>query len=196
MEKKVSLCVAAALCALSASATVWYVAPDGTGGGTSSTDRGDAQIVVNTKMKAGDTVYFAPGTYNLDAQKGVNPNTGYGVYFILGSTGDIANLIVVGESENPEDVRLVGTPSDRMRIIYCATGGHQIRNLLMTGGYTDYQGAGICMADSFVPKHEQSFFASNCVLGPALLPPPPPDLPEGMSPFGMIVSPGGKWERF
>ena len=151
-------------CAFAASATNWYVSPDGTGGGTSPTDRGDAQVVVNTKMNAGDTVYFAPGTYTLDDQKGVNPNTGYGVYFRLGSSDNITNLKVIGESDNPEEVRLVGTPADRMRIFYCSTGGHQFRNLFLTGGYTDYQGAGICMADSFVPKHEQSFFVSNCIV--------------------------------
>ena len=72
------LCVA--LFAPAASATNWYASPDGTGGGTSPTDRGEA-ITAMLKMATGDTLYFAPGTYNLDKNKSQAANYGYGAYF-------------------------------------------------------------------------------------------------------------------
>ena len=52
----------------------------GTGGGTSPTDRGEA-ITAMLKMASGDTLYFAPGTYNLDKNKSQVANYGYGTYF-------------------------------------------------------------------------------------------------------------------
>lgn len=144
----------------------WYTSPTGTGGGTSPTDPGEA-ITTSRKMGTGDTLHFAPGTYNLDRTKSESNTAGYGVYFLMptASSGtSVSNLTFVGESDNPEDVRLVGTPADKMRIFYCATGGHTIRNILISGGYTDYQGAGVCMADDFLGKHEQAFTISNCVV--------------------------------
>ena len=74
-----------------------------------------------------------------------------------------SSLTFSGESDNPEDVRLVGTQTDKMRVFYFATGGHVIRNLLVSGAYTDYQGAAFCMSDDFRGKHEQAFTVSNCV---------------------------------
>ena len=61
------LCVA--LFASAASATNWYASPDGTGGGTSPTDRGEA-ITTMLKMASGDTLYFAPGTGKRDGCAG------------------------------------------------------------------------------------------------------------------------------
>ena len=63
--KKRSAFICVALLASAASATNWYVSPDGTGGGTSTTDRGEV-ITTSQKMNTGDTMYLAPGTYNLD----------------------------------------------------------------------------------------------------------------------------------
>ena len=158
------LCVA--LFAPAASATNWYASPDGTGGGTSPTDRGEV-ITVSRKMNTGDTLYLAPGTYNLDKTKSESNISGSGTYIRVptkskGTT--VSSLTFIGESDNPEDVRLVGTTNDMMRIFYLATGGHTIRNLLISGGYTSYQGAGVCMADGFVGQHERAFTISNCVV--------------------------------
>ena len=148
-------------CAQNISATDWYASPEGTGGGTSPTDRGEA-ITTMLKMASGDTLYFAPGTYNLDKNKSQAANYGYGAYFR--TLDNTFNLKFIGESDNPEDVRLVGTPADGMRIFYFKEGGHVLRNLLCSGGYTSYQGAGLCMSDAYVVKHEQSFTASNCIV--------------------------------
>lgn len=164
LKMAASLC--GLLCAFAASATDWYVSPDGTGGGTSPTDRGEA-ITTSQKMNSGDTLHFAPGTYNLDKTKSESNVAGSGSYFRMPtkSKGEtISNLTFIGESDNPEDVRLIGTPADKMRIFYFATGGHVVRNLYISGGYTEYQGAGLCMADSYRGKHEQAFTASNCVV--------------------------------
>ena len=155
----------AALFASAASATNWYASPDGTGGGTSPTDRGEV-ITTSQKMSTGDTLYLAPGTYNLDKTKSESNVSGSGTYIRVptkskGTT--VSNLTFIGESDNPEDVRLVGTQTDKMRVFYFATGGHVIRNLLVSGAYTDYQGAAFCMSDDFRGKHEQAFTVSNCV---------------------------------
>ena len=169
---KLCLLLCGTLCAFTASATDWYTSPDGTGGGTSPTDRGEA-ITTMLKMASGDTLYFAPGTYNLDKSKSTLPNYGYGVYFM--TPANISNLTFIGESDKPEDVRLVGKSStDGMRIFYFQKGGHVLRNLLISGGYTSYQGAGLCMSDDFlkypngtyreVSDHEQAFTASNCIV--------------------------------
>ncbi|MBO7686448.1 MAG: hypothetical protein J6V72_08695 [Kiritimatiellae bacterium] len=159
-KRQLAACLFALSCAFAASATNWYVSPDGTGGGTSPTDRGEA-ISTSLKMGAGDTVYFAPGTYNLDKNQSASPNYGSGAYFRV----SVNNATFIGESDNPEDVRLVGTgETDGMRIFYFSTQGHVLRNLLVSGGYTSYQGAGLCMADNFVSTHEQAFFVSNCVV--------------------------------
>jgi len=157
---KIATFFCAMFCVLAVSATNWYVSPDGTGGGTSPTDRGEA-ISTSLKMGAGDTIYFAPGTYNLDKDQSAAQNYGSGAYFRV----SVNNATFIGESDNPEDVRLVGTgETDGMRIFYFTTQGHVLRNLLVSGGYTSYQGAGLCMADNFVTTHEQAFFVSNCVV--------------------------------
>jgi hypothetical protein len=166
VERKLAAFLLGAFCAFAVSATDWYVSPDGTGGGTSPTDRGEA-ITTSRKMNTGDTLHFAPGTYNLDKTKSESNVAGSGSYFRMPtkSKGEtISNLTFIGESDNPEDVRLIGTPADKMRIFYFATGGHVVRNLYISGGYTDYQGAGLCMADGYRGKHEQAFTASNCVV--------------------------------
>ena len=72
--------------------------------------------------------------------------------------------MLIGETGNPEDVRLVGTHADKKRIVYFHHGGNVIRDLLISGGFTDYQGAGICMADSIIGNPEAAFCASNCVV--------------------------------
>ncbi len=150
---------------LAASSTVWYASPDGTGGGTSPTDRGEV-ITTSQKMSTGDTLYLAPGTYNLDKTKSESNISGSGTYIRVPTKSKgvtVSNLTFIGESDNPEDVRLVGTQTDKMRVFYFATGGHVIRNLLVSGAYTDYQGAAFCMSDDFRGKHEQAFTVSNCV---------------------------------
>ena len=159
---RILLVIGAAVVAFTASAADWYVAPGGTGGGTSPSDRGDVMdVLYNGQVASGDTIHLAVGTYNLDVNK--SPESiypGAGGYLLA----KVDNLTFIGESDNPEDVRLVGTPSDRMRIFVAYNGGCVLRNLLMTGGYTDYQGAGICMASSFIGKPESAFYVSNCVV--------------------------------
>ena len=128
------LCVA--LFAPAASATNWYASPDGTGGGTSPTDRGEV-ITTSQKMSTGDTLYLAPGTYNLDKTKSQVNSYGSGSYIRIPKTSTstvVSNLTFIGESDNPEDVRLIGKPADGMRILYLQYGGHVIRNLLISGG--------------------------------------------------------------
>ena len=159
--KKRSAFICVALLVSAASATNWYVSPDGTRGGTSPTDRGEA-ITIMRKMASGDTLYFASGTYNLDKTKSQAQTYGSGAYFR--TPDNITNLKFIGESGNPEDVRLIGTPADGMRIFYFKAGGHVLRNLLVSSGCTSYQGAGLCMSDDFREKHEQAFTASNCVV--------------------------------
>ena len=156
----------AALFASAASATNWYASPDGTGGGTSPTDRGEV-ITTSQKMSTGDTLYLAPGTYNLDRTKSQVNSYGSGSYIRIPKTSSstkVSNLTFIGESDNPEDVRLIGKPADGMRILYFQEGGHVIRNLLISGGYTSYQGAGICMGDGYRGKHEQAYTVSNCIV--------------------------------
>ena len=144
------------------SAANWYVSPNGTGGGTSSSDRGDLMdVLYNGQIANGDTIHLAVGTYNLDVSKSPEGHVpGYGGYLLAKAD----NLTFIGESDNPEDVRLVGTPSDQMRIFVVYNSGCVFRNLLLTGGYTIAQGAGICMADKFVGNPGSAFTASNCVV--------------------------------
>ena len=156
------LTIGAAAVALTASAADWYVAPDGTGGGMSPSDRGDAMSVLyNGQIASGDTIHFAAGTYNLDVSK-IPSGSNYGAY--LRVPNGISNLTLIGETGNPEDVRLVGNPSDSKRILYFNHGGNIVRDILISGGRTDYQGAGICMPDSLIGNPESAFCASNCVV--------------------------------
>ncbi|MBQ6008151.1 MAG: hypothetical protein IJL17_06400 [Kiritimatiellae bacterium] len=165
--KKRSAFICVALLASAASATNWYASPDGTGGGTSPTDRGEV-ITTSQKMNTGDTMYLAPGTYNLDKTKSQVNSYGSGSYIRIPKTSTstvVSNLTFIGESDNPEDVRLIGKPADGMRILYLQYGGHVIRNLLISGGYTSYQGSGICMGDDLRgAKHVQAYTASNCIV--------------------------------
>ena len=164
--KKRSAFICVALLVFAASATDWYVSPDGTGGGTSPSDRGEV-ITTSQKMNTGDTMYLAPGTYNLDKTKSQVNSYGSGSYIRIPKTSTstiVSNLTFIGESDNPEDVRLIGKPADGMRILYLQQGGHVIRNLFISGGYTSYQGSGICMGDDLRGKHEQAYTASNCVV--------------------------------
>ena len=154
--------IGAATVALTALAADWYVAPDGTGGGTSPSDRGDLMdVLYNGQVASGDTFHLAAGTYNLDVSKSPEGHIpGYGGYLLA----KVDNLTFIGESDNPENVRLVGTPSHQMRIFVVYNGGCVLRNLLMTGGYTIAQGAGICIAEAFIGNPEAAFCASNCVV--------------------------------
>ncbi len=156
------LVIGAVAVALTAAAADWYVAPGGTGGGTSPSDRGDVMdVLYNGQVASGDTIHLAAGTYNLDVNKSSESiYPGYGGYLLAKAD----NLTFIGESDNPEDVRLVGTPSDQMRIFVVYNGGCVLRNLLMTGGYTIAQGGGICMAEAFRGNPGAAFSASNCVV--------------------------------
>lgn len=160
--KRLLLMICAAASALGVSAADWYVAPNGTGGGTSQSDRGGLMdVLYNGQIANGDTIYLAAGTYNLDVSRSPEHGyPGYGGYLLV----NVDNLTLIGESGNPEDVRLVGTPSDQMRIFVVYNSGCVLRNLLMTGGYTIAQGAGICIAGKFVGNPEAAFCASNCVV--------------------------------
>ena len=162
MKKLLIIGMAAA--AFTASAADWYVAPGGTGGGTSPSNRGDLMgVLYNGQVASGDTIHIASGTYNLDKNKSPYPSYGSGVYLVP----PVSGVTFVGESGNPEDVRLVGSPAtDGMRIFYClpSVGGHVIRDLTVSGGYTDYQGAGFCMDGGFIGNPEAAFTASNCVV--------------------------------
>ena len=156
------LIIGTAAVAFTASAVDWHVAPGGTGGGTSPSDRGDAMSVLyNGQVASGDTIHFAAGTYNLDVNK-IPAGSDYGAY--LRVPNGISNLTLIGETGNAEDVRLVGNPSDKKRIIYFHHGGNVVRDILISDGYTEYQGAGICMADSLIGSSETAFCASNCVV--------------------------------
>ena len=159
---KATALLATASLALTATGADWYVAPDGTGGGTSTSDRGALMdVLYNGQVASGDTIHLATGTYNLDVSKSPEGHVpGYGGYLLAKAD----NLTFIGESNDPEDVRLVGTASDQMRIFVVYNGGCVLRNLLFTGGYTIAQGAGICMADGFVGNAETAFTASNCVV--------------------------------
>lgn len=146
----------------------YYVAPTptGTGDGTSTANRGEI-ITTIKKTVTGDIVYIAPGTYTLDATKVQPLNTG--AYIRIpkdSSTPAASNIVFIGESDNPEDVRIIGDPATKRRIFYFAQGGHTLRNLLISGGYTAYQGAGICMPDNtlFYADPSLAFTASNCVV--------------------------------
>ena len=164
------------LVCLTSSGTTWYVSPDGTGDGLSASTRGEAITTVQ-KMKTGDTLMFATGTYNLDVTKVPSGKTSY-----FRIPDGVSNLTFLGESENPEDVRLMGRQSDKMRVFYFPTGGHVCRNLLISGGWSDYQGAGFCMGDTWRGKHEQAYMVSNCVV-------------ENCSAFYKGASRGGVWRN-
>jgi hypothetical protein len=155
----------AASAVLPAIAADWYVSPDGTGGGISPSDRGDLMgVFYNGQVASGDTLHLAAGTYALDRNMSPEGNAyGAGAYLSIPAT--TSGLTFIGESDDPEDVRLLGGGStDGMRIFYFASGGHVLRNLLISGGYATYQGAGLCMADSYVGNPEAAFCASNCVV--------------------------------
>ena len=160
--KKLLILTCAAVAAFSVSAADWYVAPNGAGGGTSSSDRGDLMVVLyNGQVASGDTIHLAVGTYNLDKSKSPYPSYGSGVYLVP----PVSGVTFVGESGNPEDVRLVGSPAtDGMRIFYFFSGGHVVRDLTASGGYTDYNGAGFCMDGGFVGNPEAAYCVSNCVV--------------------------------
>ena len=156
------LVIGAAAVALTAAAADWYVAPSGTGSGSSASDRGNVMdVLYNGQVASGDILHFAAGTYNLDVSK-IPANTGYGAY--LRVPDGISSLTLIGETGNPEDVRLVGNPADSKRILYFNHGGNVVRDILISGGRTDYQGAGICMPDSLIGNPETAFCASNCVV--------------------------------
>ena len=156
------LLIIGAAAALTASAADWYVAPDATGGGMSPSDRGGVMdVLYNGQVASGDTIHFATGTYSLDVNK-IPAGSGYGAY--LRVPDGIANLTLIGETGNSEDVRLVGTHADKKRILYFPGGGNVVRDLTIANGCTDYQGAGICMADSIIGNPEAAFCASNCVV--------------------------------
>ena len=154
--------LASASLALTTSGADWYVAPGATGGGTSPSDRGDLMdVLYNGQVAAGDTFHLAAGTYNLNVSKSPEGHVpGYGGYLLAKAD----NLSFIGESDDPENVRLVGNPSDQMRIFVVYNGGCVLRNLLLTGGYTIAQGAGICVADALIGNPEAAFCASNCVV--------------------------------
>ena len=155
----------AASAALPAFAADWYVSPTGTGGGTSPSNRGEVMSVLyNGQVASGDTIHLAAGTYNLDKNKSPEGNF-YGAGAYLSIPAEIGSLTFVGETGNPEDVRLVGTSAtDGMRIFVFCSGGHVVRDLTVSGGYTDYKGAGFCMTDGFIGNPEAAFTASNCVV--------------------------------
>ena len=156
-----SAAFAAATAATTASGADWYVSPTGTGGGTSPSDRGDLMSVLfNGQVASYDTIHLAAGAYTLDVSK--LPNSDYGAY--LRVPDGIANLTLIGETGNPDDVRLVGNPSDKKRILYFPLAGNVVRDLTISGGYTEYQGAGICMDDQYAGNAEAAFAASNCVV--------------------------------
>ena len=152
---------ATALLTLPAFATDWYVVPNGTGDGSSPANLGDAMSVLYSgRVVSGDTIHFTAGTYNLDVSK--LPNSDYGAY--LRVPNGIANLTLVGETGDPDDVRLVGNPADKKRIIYFPLAGNTVRNLTISGGYTEYEGAGIDMDAAYVGDPEAAFCASNCIV--------------------------------
>ncbi len=157
--------LASASLALTVAGADWYVAPGGTGGGTSQSDRGDLMSVLyGGNVASGDTIHLAAGTYNLDKNKSPEGNF-YGAGAYLSIPAEISSLTFVGETGNPEDVRLVGTSAtDGMRIFVFCSGGHVVRDLTVSGGYTDYKGAGFCMVDGFTGNPEAAFTASNCVV--------------------------------
>lgn len=160
--KKLLMTLGAAVFAFGVSAADWYVSPDGTGSGTSPSDRGGLMdVLYNGQIASGDTIHLAAGTYNLDVSK-IPTGSGYGAY--LRVPDGISSLTLIGETGNPEDVRLVGNPSDKKRIVYFPSGGNVVRDISISSGCTDYQGAGICMADSLVGNPEAAFCASNCVV--------------------------------
>ena len=58
--------LASASLALTATGADWYVAPGGTGGGTSPSDRGDLMdVLYNGQVAAGDTIHLAVPHYTL-----------------------------------------------------------------------------------------------------------------------------------
>ena len=162
---KTTALLATASLALTASGVDWYVAPNGTGGGTSPSDQGDLMdVFYNSQIASGDTIHLAAGTYVLDKSKSPEGHA-YGAGAYLSIPAATSSLTFIGESDDPEDVRLIGGGStDGMRIFYFASGGHVLRNLLISGGYATYQGAGLCMGDDFVGYPEAAFCASNCVV--------------------------------
>ena len=162
---KTTAILAYASLALTGSGADWYVAPGGTGGGTSQSDRGDLMdVFYNGQVASGDTIHLAAGTYNLDKSKSPEGNA-YGAGAYISVPAATSSLTFIGESDYPEAVRLIGGGStDGMRIFYFASGGHVLQNLLISGGYATYQGAGLCMADDFVGNPEAAFMASNCVV--------------------------------
>ena len=162
LTKTTCVILASASLALTVAGADWYVAPGATGDGTATSDRGDLMdVLYNGQIAAGDTIHLAVGIYNLDANKSPEGHIpGYGGYLLAKAD----NLSFIGESDNPEDVRLVGNPSDQMRIFVIYNGGCALRNLLMTGGYTIAQGAGICIANALIGNPAAAFCASNCVV--------------------------------
>ena len=141
-----------------ATGTTYYVSPTGNGNGLTADTPGEI-IKITRQLQNGDVVRFLPGNYKLDHTKVPSPQNAY-----MRIPDGASNLTFIGPSDNPNDAHLVGTTNHVMRLFYFPTGGHVIRNLRMSGGYTLYQGAGVCMADSFVGKHEQAFTISNCVV--------------------------------
>ena len=144
MKKKISLCVAAALCAFVASAAHYYVVPGGTGDYTEANPGGNPADAATKATASGDVIHLATGTYNSSTT----------VIVLNGVT-------LIGGSDNPEETVIARSGTGDFDRVIILRQNAVVRNLTARGGYTAYQGAGILCYDGSV--HGNGVI-SNCVV--------------------------------
>ncbi len=145
MEKRISLCVAAALCAFVALAAHYYVVPGGTGDYTEANPGGSPADAATKATASGDVIHLATGTYNCSAT----------VIVLNGVT-------LIGGSDNPDETVIARSGTGEFDRGIVLRMNAVVRNLTMRGGHTDYQGAGILSYDGN-SVHITSVI-SNCVV--------------------------------
>ena len=131
-----------------AHAADYYVAVGCTGDYKSAGSPGPSPVAAAALATAsGDVIHVGPGTYQFQTNN---------IFMAPGVT-------MIGGSDNPEETRIVRiVTGTNDRVIHVGKGG-TLRNLTASGGYTDYQAAGILGYDSVNSVHK-TFTVSNCVV--------------------------------
>jgi len=137
--------------AFGASATDYWVSPNGTGNYLSpQTPGGDFTWLTRNKATTGDVIHLLEGTYDLTKT----------------SAGNVApklmkSVTVIGETDDPSKVVLDAKGKNRGLIVDGGVAMAQIRNLTIRNGNAGiYQGGGICTTHT----PGSNYTVSNCVV--------------------------------
>ena len=146
--------LAIALCALSASATHYYVAPGGTGDYSQGNPGGDPNYCSRVHaVNSGDVIHLAAGTYVL----GSTPNANQQIFLKQG-------VKLIGATDNPADTIIDGNGEYRA---FCCTAGSEVRNVTMQNCKTTAaEGAGFGYGGAVCAQSDNNpnYVISNCVV--------------------------------